>query len=770
MYIPLLHADNEDGNSAAHLIHESPDDLTQMSVTQCASPAHIAHPTGHVLQQQHTQSTPTSSTCSEEDNSEGTEEEEEEEDVTKMVEHVLRIQAWWRGCATRCKHASYAKREKAAIVIQSVWRGFRSRRCDPKVMWARSELKRHKMEAYVVLLLHQLRGCRQQVAHNAQVIQLQEETLQTLMVEVKAIQDWQDGEKQHRQENAAGLIQKHWRGFVARRKHPDIRRVLSKHAPSMSYSLYQRLRHDVEVLKAKIRSLGVEGRDSFEGARERYERLGFLHKDSREERVTPCVQTLSQSSVASQTDVLDTARATAVPSAECVEPIIPESTAMLYPPTNLHMSHYSASCVQLTWEGADCVGVLGYNVYVNGVVEGRVGPTRRKAYLDGLDAATTYSISVRALYKEGESQESNPILASVKMQPSAATKASKRLQFSLPSKELDSPVSNLVFDHRTEGERPQAHPKKASAKEGGILTQTTQTYDTSEQLLLQSSSADDTVGESMHLHTTSSSGGLEVVSLMEGTGDDTELPGLGSVSPDVATTSGLQEADGISPSDAKQAEATPVKGRDLLSPVRSSSSDSDTTDSGGSTGQSDGCLTTPRDGSGTSPRQDAVEDLALTCQEENMEKPLLVPNSCGTMPLDMERQWHQQANNDAVSSTIDTKPQESPHSISPHKEEGQISPTNVITVNLDWGELFDAASPIHSPIPLPTIPLPSVNLPHFSEYSHGSHVSVVNTTSPVGLPPPQQRDHPSAPTDTDQVLTGRLTEGQPRVTTPTSMV
>ena len=779
VYIPLVPADNKGGRRGDPLIHDLPGDLTQMSVMHSVSPDCTVHPSQ--LLQQRTLGTPTPSTCSEEDKSdyverEEEEEEEEEEDVAVMAANAVRIQAWWKGCSTRRWVVSYAKCEKAAVMIQSAWRGFLSRRHDPKVMWACSELKRRKMESYVVVLLHQLKGCQQQVAHNAQVIQLQEETLRTLMLEVRAIQDWQGGEKRHRQNYAATLIQRHWRGFVARRKHPDAPSLLSKHPRSISYSLYQKLKEDVDALKEKVNCLGAEGRSSFvEGAKERYERLGFLHKLSSEEHNSTSVPAVSQSSVASQTDVLGTATAAAVSDAEyVVEPIVTEATATLHPPTNLHMSHYSASCVQLVWDGPDCAGVLGYNVYVNNVVEGRVGPTRRKAYLDGLDAATTYSISIRAIYKEGESEESNPILASVKMQPSVTAKATKRLHFSFPPEEFDPPLSSLVFDQRTQREGLQTHPP-VSAEEDGILTQTAQTRDTSQQLLLQSTSTDDTVTRNgMCLDATSSSGGLDAAPSVEGIEHDNEALDLGRV----------QEKDGTWLSDAKLDEATPAKGDDSTSPIHSSnppqcSGSDDTTGSDTTSsisGQSDGCLTPLEDdGQSTNLKQAAVGDVTLTCQLQDTEKPLLTPSSSsGIMTsLNFDLQSHQPADSDADCLALNTKPIWSPLSTSQLGDRGLTSTDSVMTVNLDWGELFDTASPVHVPIPLSTIPLPSVSLPHFSEYSHAcGHVSVVNTTTPSEVTLPQQCDHPSGPGDSDHVLrSGCSKEGeQLQATMPTSMV
>ena len=765
MYIPLTGADSKEAQcSGTHLIQGLPGDLSRMSVTHTLSPPHPLVRTSQ-LQQEHAQSTPSMSTCSEDEMSDNT--TEREEDVTKMAYCATQIQAWWRGYTARCKFASCVRRERAAVIIQSAWRGFLARRHDPKVMWACSELKQRKMEAYMVLLLHQLKGCQQQVAHNAQVIHLQEETLQGLLADVKSIQDVQDGEKQHRQHSAATLIQKHWKGFVARRKHPDVHGLLSKHTPVVSYSMYQALKQDIDALKAQVHCLGVDGGDSLEGARERYERLGFLQKSSGEEHKHSVAQTVPHSSVASQASVSTATTAPAVPSAEADGPS--ESCTKICPPTNLRMSHYSPSCVQLTWEDTNCPGVLGYNVYVNGLVEGRVGPTRRKAYLDGLDAATSYKIAIRAIYKEGESDESNPILASVKMQPNAADKATKRLHFNLPLKEWNSPTSSLVFDGRTEGKMLQSH--QPTSTEHGTIPQTEQMDETTKQQLLQSSSADDGVGDdSMHFHASANSPVCETVPSAVATGRVGEVSGLGSLSLDVKT--GLQEVDGTS--DVKRPEVTSVKGRDSFSPIPSNNphphSDS-STGSCSSTGESDSSLTPQEDGSGTRPQGNVVEEVAPTCLNEDTTEPLLVPTSASGM-TSLNSDWvpPQQAGTDTVSVE---NPKECPHSISP-QEEDLTSVASVVTMNLDWDELSDSTSPTHVHVPLPTIPLPPiVNLPTLSEPSQGDQVSIVATTTQTGLPPPQPYGHhPSTPTDTNLLQIGsRLEEQQkPQATTPTSMV
>lgn len=82
-------------------------------------------------------------------------------------------------------------------------------------------------------------------------------------------------------------------------------------------------------------------------------------------------------------------------------------------PTQLHMTHYSNTCLLLEWTSEVATPtseatptILGYRVYVNGIAEGQVqfiyltchlyfmalqvGPNKRRAYLEGLDPSATY--------------------------------------------------------------------------------------------------------------------------------------------------------------------------------------------------------------------------------------------------------------------------------------------------------------------------------------------------------------------------------------------
>lgn len=90
-------------------------------------------------------------------------------------------------------------------------------------------------------------------------------------------------------------------------------------------------------------------------------------------------------------------------------------------PVKLFMSHYSSSCLLIQWDTPTYIQyppLMGYKIYVNGESEGMVNPGKNKAYIEGLDAAVTYRITVRALYEGNlESPDSNMVMASLDSSP-----------------------------------------------------------------------------------------------------------------------------------------------------------------------------------------------------------------------------------------------------------------------------------------------------------------------------------------------------------------
>ena len=418
-----------------------PADLTQLSVTHSYSTKPALHSRPEITPTE-SETSEDSSTCT--DSTVSTI-EDTYTDHDKGCAAVV-IQAWWRGGKCRAACREYKRQYCAARIIQSVWRGFRARSHDQKAVVARSLLRQRKMESYIVHCLHHLRGCQVQLAHNTQVIQLQEETLHGLLSEVESLTRWKEEMEGRTLHTAATTIQKHWRGALARRSNPKVPLLLApvKQIVALSKSKMDQekiIKEDnnevhLKVFQEHSMQPGLLPPLVSEGSRtEPSSHLRSLLDSNRlltppnlgSTEGNPLGPSFLQGNPAPGASAVDTSTPTMysvhqqntnstseTAASNLVEPNLQQTNL---PPSSLHMSHYSPTCLLLQWDATHCNSATGFNIYVNGSLEGTVGPSRNKAYLDGLDTTASYRIYVRAVYSDVESNDSNPVIASVKKVP-----------------------------------------------------------------------------------------------------------------------------------------------------------------------------------------------------------------------------------------------------------------------------------------------------------------------------------------------------------------
>jgi hypothetical protein len=418
-----------------------PADLTQLSVTHSYSTKPALHSRPEITPTE-SETSEDSSTCT--DSTVSTI-EDTYTDHDKGCAAVV-IQAWWRGGKCRAACREYKRQYCAARIIQSVWRGFRARSHDQKAVVVRSLLRQRKMESYIVHCLHHLRGCQVQLAHNTQVIQLQEETLHGLLSEVESLTRWKEEMEGRTLHTAATTIQKHWRGALARRSNPKVPLLLApvKQIVALSKSKMDQekiIKEDnnevhLKVFQEHSMQPGLLPPLVSEGSRtEPSSHLRSLLDSNRlltppnlgSTEGNPLGPSFLQGNPAPGASAVDTSTPTMysvhqqntnstseTAASNLVEPNLQQTNL---PPSSLHMSHYSPTCLLLQWDATHCNSATGFNIYVNGSLEGTVGPSRNKAYLDGLDTTASYRIYVRAVYSDVESNDSNPVIASVKKVP-----------------------------------------------------------------------------------------------------------------------------------------------------------------------------------------------------------------------------------------------------------------------------------------------------------------------------------------------------------------
>ncbi|MFD0671006.1 NPCBM/NEW2 domain-containing protein [Cohnella sp. GCM10027633] len=81
-------------------------------------------------------------------------------------------------------------------------------------------------------------------------------------------------------------------------------------------------------------------------------------------------------------------------------------------PTNLASPSQTDETIDLTWSAAsDNIGVVGYDVFVNGALVGTTAPGELAYVVSGLSAATTYSITLKARDADGNVSDASAALS-----------------------------------------------------------------------------------------------------------------------------------------------------------------------------------------------------------------------------------------------------------------------------------------------------------------------------------------------------------------------
>jgi hypothetical protein len=89
-------------------------------------------------------------------------------------------------------------------------RGYYCRVYNSTVRAIRDVLYKKKLEHYTVLMFTQLQGCREELAHQIHTIQIQEETLKSLLVEMEELRMHRLNDEKRRRLMAALTIQRYW--------------------------------------------------------------------------------------------------------------------------------------------------------------------------------------------------------------------------------------------------------------------------------------------------------------------------------------------------------------------------------------------------------------------------------------------------------------------------------------------------------------------------------------------------------------------------------
>ncbi|KAJ3046598.1 hypothetical protein HK097_000716, partial [Rhizophlyctis rosea] len=133
---------------------------------------------------------------------------------------AVRIEALWRGHRTRKVVYRYMQRRKAAVVIQSHWRGHKTRTSlGPTFRIRLLEAVRKKQSDRISSLVVDVEVLKNSVKSVLEGFERNEFLVRKLYEEVEVLRSWKGVVEKRERERAAVLIQKYWRGYLARREY-----------------------------------------------------------------------------------------------------------------------------------------------------------------------------------------------------------------------------------------------------------------------------------------------------------------------------------------------------------------------------------------------------------------------------------------------------------------------------------------------------------------------------------------------------------------------
>jgi hypothetical protein len=98
----------------------------------------------------------------------------------------------------------------------------------------------------------------------------------------------------------------------------------------------------------------------------------------------------------------------------------------IYPPLRVRLQKLNEKRVALKWSQNpknSLIELTGYNIYINGKICGKMGPTDSIASINGINQEGEYKIFIRSYFADIESENSNEVVTRVKRkQPVNASK------------------------------------------------------------------------------------------------------------------------------------------------------------------------------------------------------------------------------------------------------------------------------------------------------------------------------------------------------------
>ncbi|XP_021366766.1 uncharacterized protein LOC110459051 isoform X1 [Mizuhopecten yessoensis] len=338
---------------------------------------------------------------------------------------------------------------KAAIMIQSVWRGFRTRSKDSEVVFIRKEIRARRAEDHIILLRSELDRQKKLYDEEKHLRSLQMEAIRFLWKEVQSLQHWKT-EVLTSQSFKGTMDSSRGTEDSSYNYSQEIQNTLQRMdslntghgtVPEVDLVKHRQLEKTCANLQSQVSQLQT----ALQSVSSVVFQSGLFSggNETTEENVSLLVTGYEDDDISSCDDEssIEGPRWGSVPNSLSPYPSEEEETyfssvpqpGFPTPPRNLRLEHKGETSIVISWQPSKILDtynkevnqpLLGYRVYVDEKPTSMLANNLLRALIHGLNTQLTYKIYLKAVSSLGESNMSNILMAGVSQGSSLPRKQS----------------------------------------------------------------------------------------------------------------------------------------------------------------------------------------------------------------------------------------------------------------------------------------------------------------------------------------------------------
>lgn len=376
---------------------------------------------------------------------------------------------------------------RAAIIIQTRWRGYWTRQHDPEAVSVRKEMRAKRAEDHIIILRAELDKQRKLYEEEKHQRVLQLEALRYLWKEVQSLQSWKNEVLNSESFKSTNRQDDSYNEEIHNTLQAMETGRSSRHGNTVDMERHIELEKACASLQNQVAQLS----QALQSVSSVVFQSGYFNNNSPMDTCNASMEGTVM--VTGYDDDDDTsscdenteteARWGTVPHSLSPFPSEEEESYFMSvpqpgfptPPRNVKLEHKGTNSVVISWTPSKILDsmnretnkpILGYRVFVDDTAISMIAANMQKALLHGLDPKHTYKLYVKAVSALGESNMSNVMMAALSTSSNKARQCSyssdsdnNRSDDSEKEADLDSTESSDIKRYRSERQRRQKRIK-----------------------------------------------------------------------------------------------------------------------------------------------------------------------------------------------------------------------------------------------------------------------------------------------------------------------